>query len=415
MEGERQARIDKKGRLILPRGAFNGFPMSAGDRFQIEEDRNGIRLRPLVARLAKVYVEPTNACNLNCRTCIRNVWDEPIGQMSLRTFARIFEGLRGISPPPTVIFGGFGEPLAHPRIVDMVEQAKTLRAHTEIITNGTLLTEVSTRALIDAGLDMLWVSLDGARPESYADIRLGAELDAVIANIERFRALRAPRQHPVPEIGVVFVAMKRNIGDLPDVLSLSQKLGVSRFMVTNIWPHTDELREEILYSRTLGFNDCLGSAVLSTLKVPKMGLQEWAREPLYQVICGNWNMRLTGSKNDIKGNHCQFIEDNALAVAWDGGVSPCLPLLHSSEGYLNRINRFNKRWILGNIAEYGLMDLWKAEEHVAFRQRVQSFNFAPCAICDGFPQSETNAGDCFGNTFPTCGGCLWAWGIIQCP
>jgi hypothetical protein len=29
--------------------------------------------------------------------------------------------------------------------------------------------------------------------------------------------------------------------------------------------------------------------------------------------------------------------------------------------------------------------------------------------------TESNQEDCFGNTFPTCGGCLWAQGFIRCP
>jgi hypothetical protein len=29
--------------------------------------------------------------------------------------------------------------------------------------------------------------------------------------------------------------------------------------------------------------------------------------------------------------------------------------------------------------------------------------------------SEANEEDCFGNGFPTCGGCLWAQGVLQCP
>ena len=33
-----------------------------------------------------------------------------------------------------------------------------------------------TRQLVDAGLDMLWVSIDGASPQTYADVRIGAEL-----------------------------------------------------------------------------------------------------------------------------------------------------------------------------------------------------------------------------------------------
>jgi MoaA/NifB/PqqE/SkfB family radical SAM enzyme len=36
-----------------------------------------------VDELRKIYVEPTNACNLACRTCVRNSWDEPEGFMAL--------------------------------------------------------------------------------------------------------------------------------------------------------------------------------------------------------------------------------------------------------------------------------------------------------------------------------------------
>ena len=38
--------------------------------------------------------------------------------------------------------------------------------------------------LVDAGLDVLWVSMDGATPESYEDVRLGAELPHVLAAIQ---------------------------------------------------------------------------------------------------------------------------------------------------------------------------------------------------------------------------------------
>jgi len=63
-------------------------------------------------------------------------------------------------------FGGIGEPLFHPRTVEWVAQAKAAGARVELITNGTLLTEKRSRQLIDAGLDLLWVSIDGASPLS---------------------------------------------------------------------------------------------------------------------------------------------------------------------------------------------------------------------------------------------------------
>ena len=95
--------------------------------------------------------------------------------------------LRSFSPTPTVFFGGFGEPLSHPDIVDMVARVKALGAPVELITNGTLLTQEMSGRLIEAGLDVLWVSLDGATPESYADVRLGAALPEVLANLTNLR------------------------------------------------------------------------------------------------------------------------------------------------------------------------------------------------------------------------------------
>jgi cholesterol oxidase len=38
-----------------------------------------------------------------------------------------------------------------------------------------------------------------------------------------------------------------------------------------------------------------------------------------------------------------------------------------------------------------------------------------CTFCGGCDMSESNVEDCFGNEFPTCGGCLWSQGVVQCP
>jgi MoaA/NifB/PqqE/SkfB family radical SAM enzyme len=371
------------------------------------------RVRPL----GKLYLEPTSRCNLACRTCLRNVWDEPPGDMSAATFARVLAGLRACSPVPTVFFGGFGEPLAHPRLADMVAQAKALGARVELITNGTLLTEAIARQLIAARLDALWVSIDGATPESYADVRLGAALPEVIANLAYFREARGtqPWQLPRPEIGLVFVAMKRNLPDLPAVLRLGHQLGVSRFMVSNVLPYTAEMRAEVLYSRALTDIAYLPSPWLPTLSLPKMDLDDTAREPLHQALRSGYNVILAGANLGQSNNHCRFVEEGAAAVAWDGGFSPCLPLLHNHLSYLDDRERRSRRWIIGNVDERDLADLWNAPAHLAFRRRVQAFDFAPCAVCGGCEYSGSNEDDCYGSGFPTCGGCLWAQGVLQCP
>ena len=40
---------------------------------------------------AKVYVELTTECNLDCAMCIRHSWDEPGGTMAPETFGRVVE------------------------------------------------------------------------------------------------------------------------------------------------------------------------------------------------------------------------------------------------------------------------------------------------------------------------------------
>jgi len=412
---ERCSRIDATGRLPLLPALIARYGLQPGAEVQLDQNLNNLQLRRPITSLAKVYIEPTNCCNLNCVTCMRNIWDEPMGAMDEATFSHILAGLRAFSPPPNIFFGGLGEPTAHPRLAEMVAQTKSFGATVEVITNGTLLTEPLSRQLIAAGLDRLWVSLDGATPESYADVRLGAELPQVIANLTRFRDLRHPSHHPTPEIGIAFVAMKRNIGDLPALLNLADHLGASRFLVTNVLPYTEEMCDEILYARALNDIAYLASSWVPQISLPKIDIDETTRVPLYRVLRSNRSIRFAGVGLDVANNFCPFIEAGVTAIGWNGNVSPCLPLLHTHVSYLNRYPRQSRCYVVGNVTERTLSDLWRDPAYLAFRKRVQAFEFAPCTFCGGCELSRANEEDCYGNRFPVCGGCLWAQGVIQCP
>jgi MoaA/NifB/PqqE/SkfB family radical SAM enzyme len=342
-----------------------------------------------------------------------------MGKMSETVFTHIIEGLRAFSTPPTIFFGGFGEPLFHPKIVEMVARAKALGSKVELITNATLLKTELSHELIKAGIDTLWVSLDGATPESYTDIRLGAALPLVLENLQHFREASYVESDcvgccgsvPKTQLGIAFVAMKRNIADLPAVINLGQRLGAESFLVTNVLPYTKEMVDEALYYRAVDNNG------YRHLNLPGIDLNETTYSPIYQAIrnvYGTWS----GLNSEVKRNQCPFIASGAGAVSWDGNLSPCLPLLHSHTsflGYLQNEKRFSRRWSIGNIKERSLVDLWNTPEHIAFRERVQAFDFSPCTTCGSCDLIENNEEDCYGNSFPTCGGCLWSQGVIQCP
>ena len=418
--------VDEDGRLVLSPELMSRYGIKAGVRVCVDEGTSGLYLhRP--TRLLKLYVEPTNRCNLDCRTCIRHSWNEPMGRMSDLVFDRVIDGLSAFSPRPTVFFGGFGEPLSHPKIVEMITRVKALGAPVELITNGTLLTPDLSQKLIRVGLNVLWVSLDGATPESYADVRLGAKLPQVLDNLAGFRnalntdCIVSPCG-PIPAfstvLGIAFVAMKRNIADLPAVLKLAQEFGANHFLVTNVLPYTKEMCQEALYYWAQSDSAPSGNPGLEPiprLSMPVMEAMDSTRDPLYWSMRYGKTMSWAGSDMASAKGRCPFIESGTGAIGWDGGFSPCLALMHSYSSFTLDRERYSRRWVIGNIVEKSLSDLWNDPEHIAFREKVQSFDFAPCAACGGCELADYNEEDCEGNTFPTCGGCLWAQGLIQCP
>lgn len=409
------AEVDQQGRLVLPAEVSERYGIRPGSRMRVDLGVNDLRLHRPASHLAKIYIEPTNRCNLTCRTCIRNTWDEPLGKMSEAAFIRILDSLRALSPLPTVFFGGLGEPLFHPKMIEMVRQVKSLGGRVELITNGILLDENRARQLISAGLDMLWVSIDGATPESYADVRLGDELRGVIANLTRLRELRPGGHHPRPQVGIAFVAMKRNINDLPAVIRLGKQVGATHFMVSNVFPYTAELLAERLYERSLQDITYLQSEWLPQLRLPKMDLNLETYAAFFQALNSGCNVTFAGSPLSGANDVCTFIESGAMAVGWNGEVTPCLALLHNHTSYLHGKLRASHRHVIGSVLERDLLELWNDPEYLAYRELVHSFGFAPCTFCGGCDLSEANREDCLGNTFPTCGGCLWAQGVIQCP
>lgn len=409
------AYVDEQGRLVLPSALTHELGLTAGAQFRVERGTNHLRIHRPNSHLSKIYIEPTDLCNLDCTMCIRSSWDEPLGRMSEATFAHILSGLQELQQPVTVFFGGLGEPLFHPKTVEWVRAAKQAGARVELITNGTTLTEKRSRQLIEYGLDVLWVSIDGATPQSYADVRLGAELPAILENVQRFSRMRPGGHKPYPLLGVAFVAMKDNIADLSAVIKLGKKLGASLFSVSNVMPYTETMQAQRLYSNTLKNIAYMSSPWLPSISLPKMDIDDSTREAFFQALNSSCNVSYAGNNFSRANDVCNFIASGSMSIAWDGGVSPCWPLMHDHVSYLHGKERRVYRHVVGNVNQRSVMEIWDDPGYVAYRQKVQNFGFAPCTFCGGCELSESNLEDCLGNEFPTCGGCLWSQGVIQCP
>ena len=189
-----------------------------------------------------------------------------------------------------------------------------------------------SKELVAAGLDKLWVSLDGATPESYTDVRLGAALPEVLNNLYEFRRARWRKYRPEyfdlllkPQIGIVFVAMKRNIADLPAVFSLANRLGSLHFLVTNVLPYTPEMQDEILYSRAISDSIYTSTPLLRFLEFPKMDISPTTREAIYQAMRGDHALSFAGGSLGSKQQPLSFYREGGYgySLGWRRKPMPC--------------------------------------------------------------------------------------------
>lgn len=408
-------RADESGQLRLSPAQRERWGMTPDAEFLVEETPDGLILRRADPALAKVIVEPTSRCNLNCRTCVRHSWDEPLGSMSWPTYESLLGGLRQVPTLRTIAFWGIGEPLYHPDIAEMVRTAHDLGVRTELITNALLLDREKSEALILAGLDKLVVSVDGASDEAQADVRSGASLEQVRRNVRGLHAVREKLLRDNPEIAIEFVAMRRNLHELPSLRRLAYELEARSIIITGVLPYTPELAEETLYGYKAGTIGGTRASWEPEIVLPLMDTRQEVLEPVVRLLEHTSTLSRAMKGRRGASGYCRFVAEGTAAVTWTGDVSPCVGLMHSYSAYVHGLERRITRYDLGNVAEEAIGRIWESGEYRDFRKRVLDFDFAPCTDCGGCELATANESDCFGNEFPVCGGCLWAKGVIQCP
>jgi MoaA/NifB/PqqE/SkfB family radical SAM enzyme len=326
----------------------------------------------------------------------------------------------------TVFFGGMGEPLAHPDILTMVAEAKARGKQTELLTNATLLTADLSSDLLDAGLGMLWVSIDSLDAEGYEHIRAGSSFELIRKNISLYNGERARRnkylrnyvQGNASRLGLTFVVMKSNVDMLSRLADFAARLHVDEVNVSNLIPTDETSLEQSLYSRSLnlglGAGTSLGAYPRIDIPFMDFSLPE-VRGSLTSLLRSDINLAISGVPISRNNASCRFIEDSTCFVRHDGDISPCMALLHSARTWLDGSERIVYHHSFGNLSSERLDEVWRSDDYTSFRNRVRNFEFSPCLSCGGCDNRLTNEIDCIGNVRPTCGACLWSEGIVTCP
>ena len=126
-----------------------------------------------------------------------------------------------------------GEPLAHPRIFDILENAVRFGGvAVTLTTNGTLVDAGRAEKLLGTGVSMIDVSIDAAREETYARVR-GGRLEVTRANVLGLLA-RKRASGAATRVVVSFVEQAENRAEAAEFEAFWLDAGADRVLVRRL-------------------------------------------------------------------------------------------------------------------------------------------------------------------------------------
>lgn len=310
------------------------------------------RARPFEA----FQIEVTSRCNLRCVMCPVTVLADrwPALDLSWEAFQRI---ARAFAEAKWVHLQGWGEPLLHPRLFDMIAVAKGAGCRVGFTTNGTRLTLRAGARLLDLGLDILAVSIAGATPSTHEAIRVGSNFERLVENLRRFLALRAERKSDTPKVEIFFLMTKSNLAELPGAVELAATLGADELVATNldyvITPRLDGLKAFAFAGPDPALRETMDRA-WATARETGVCFRPYPLAPREMAVCELNPLRI-------------------LFISAAGWVSPCvytglagqaeIPRFFDGESLRVSPVRF------GNVAERELLEIWESPPYRAFRSQ----------------------------------------------
>jgi len=126
-----------------------------------------------------MFIEPTNACNFRCVFCptghpkLLREMGRKVQMMNFEMFKGIIDGIAEF-PQPLKMLNLYkdGESLLNPDFTKMVRYARYMDISEQIWvkTNGSTLSPETNQELIDCGLDMIGISVNGFDAQSFFDV-----------------------------------------------------------------------------------------------------------------------------------------------------------------------------------------------------------------------------------------------------
>lgn len=298
------------------------------------------------AKPIMMWLESTSRCNLKCIACPRPYLpffkgkdiNDKVFQIVMK---ELFPFIEKVHPQ------GFGEPMISEKFDIVFNEAIKNNTSFSFNTNGMYLTERWIRKFLKNNI-CFYLSMDGAREATLQKIRPGIDFGKIIQSIELFNILKETEyKGSQAAIHIMCVALKSNIEELPDLVSLAKELNIldviiKQFSLSIIHPprvYRESLRnhkefankyflQAMRHAENLGVN-----LEVSLFNTSEKRTEE--AQPCIQKCFAPWER---------------------ILVRTNGDITPCC-----SSGM-----------IMGNIMKEGFWKVWNGKKYRTFRKRIHS-------------------------------------------
>jgi radical SAM protein with 4Fe4S-binding SPASM domain len=164
----------------------------------------------------------TRKCNLKCQHCYINAAaNEMRDELTTEEAKGVIDQIYEVSRPLLILSGG--EPLLRHDILELIRYGASKGFRMGLGSNGSLIDDGVARSLKEAGVKTVSISLDSHVAEKHDDFR-GVEGSWQKATL----AITALRQNGVL-VQVNTTVTQQNYGEIDEIMSLAEKLGVENF------------------------------------------------------------------------------------------------------------------------------------------------------------------------------------------
>src|SRR5277367_4391269 len=294
-----------------------------------------------------LIAELTHRCPLHCLYCSNpQELQSRATELPTDTWSRVFKEAAELGVLQADFTGG--EPLARPDILELIRAARTAGLYVNLITSGMPIDEARLTQLIEAGLDHLQLSFQGAREET------AQEISNTKSHAQKLRVLEWLKKVRVA-VTLNFVIHRRNIDQIEEMLQIAESSSATRIEFANVqyygWAFAN--RESLLptkaqLDRSLEVIKSAEERLRGKIRIESVVPDYYAKYP--KPCMGGWGRKL-------------------MLITPNGDALPC----HAA--------KVIPGLEFANVKGMSLDEIWEGSE--AFQEfRGESWMQEPCRTCD---------------------------------